>query len=99
MKYFLAMILLITSCGPKGDNGYNGLNGKDGTTITAQEFCPGLGGGTGFNESYLSLGGSLYAVYYDGSHTALVRLTPNNYVTTDGRNCHFTVTADSQVVY
>lgn len=117
-KILLFITLLMVSCGPPGENGKNGLNGtngKDGTTVTSQEFCPGLGGGIGFKESYIILGTKIYAVYYDGSHTALVWLnnpikidslgnaTPTNFplyfVTTDGRNCHFSITSDGQVVY
>lgn len=75
----------------------NGTNGTNGNTLTAQPFCPTKLGVNGFQESYFTLNNGLYAVYYDGSHTFLVKLRAGNYVTTDGANCSFTINVNNTI--
>jgi hypothetical protein len=40
----------------------------------------------------------IYAVYYDGTHGFLTEIVDGSYVTTDGKNCYFTV-KDGRVFY
>lgn len=101
MKKLIVISLLLSACGQQGSNGPKGdqgIPGTPGTVVTAQPFCPSLTGGIGFQEQYMIIDGKAYAVYYDGSHTFLAYLKPGNYVTTDGRNCHFTVNNDGSVI-
>jgi hypothetical protein len=55
---------------------------------------------TGESEILLKLGAALFAVYDGGPNKVrLVELAPNEYVTTDGRQCYFTVTEEGEVSY
>lgn len=110
MNYRIVSIIMLLSLpivncrGPKGDNGVNGAQGTQGqqgtpgTSVQAQPFCPNIAGGIGFQEQYITIAGQAYAVYYDGTHTFLALLKPGNYVTTDGRDCHFTVNSDGSII-
>lgn len=110
MKYALLFLMAVTyasiilglqGClGPKGDTGNTGaqgIQGVPGVSVQAQPFCPNINGGIGFQEQYIIIDGKAYAVYYDGTHTFLALLKPGNYVTTDGRSCHFIVNADGSI--
>lgn len=79
--------------GPTGSPGPTGPQGASGVTIVP--LCPSISGS--YPELLFMINGSLYGVYYDlnGAHETLV--TPGNYITTDGRNCHFTVNADLSI--
>lgn len=83
--------------GATGATGAAGSNGADGTSITPIALCPTVTGGIGLTESLLKIGTEYYAVYYDGSHAALVPLHVGSYVTTDGRSCHFSIGSDGLV--
>lgn len=67
--------------------------------VSSITFCPTLSGGDGFPETGIYIGPELYAVYAKGQNIHFTRLTPGNYVTTDGRNCQFTVNQDNSVSY
>lgn len=67
--------------------------------ITTVEFCPDIPPAIGFVESGLYINRILYAVYFDGSHTFLAEITQGHFVTTDGRNCHFSVNNNFNVSY
>lgn len=69
-----------------------------GTVIETVSLCPGASGGV-FKEYVVRIGGLLYAVYASGNNIGWTTLSPGNYVTTDGRGCHFTVSQDNQVIY
>lgn len=103
------MFLSLVSCGPRGNDGSQGPAGAAGiagaqgpvgrdASIQAQPFCPDNHGVNGFQESYLNIDGQIYAVYFDRYRTFLSLLSPGNYVTTDGANCHFQITVDGHVV-
>lgn len=96
MRTALVLLLLLISCGPQG---VPGPKGEPGTQLVVQPFCPGLGGGIGFQEQYLVIDNKAYAVYYDGTHTFLAYLKPGNYTTTDGRSCNFVVNSDGTISY
>lgn len=103
----------LVSCGAgsvfisNGSNGQDGANGRDGsngqdatpTDIGIVQFCPNLTGGIyGHKELGIRIDHTLYAVYYDGVHTFLTMLiSGTQYVTTDGRNCYFTVSNNGTV--
>ena len=79
------------AAGTNGTNGNNGTDGVDATPITLVPFCPSIAGA--FPEFGMCIGNQLIAVY-DGptnSDVRLVKLTPGNYQTTDGRACTFTL--------
>lgn len=84
--------------GLQGSTGPTGATGEPGASIEAQPFCPSLNGGIGFQEQYLVIGTNVYAVYYDNKRTFLALLHPGRYITTDGRNCHFTIGSDGSVL-
>lgn len=79
-------------------NGTNGSNGADGSIIEQIELCPLLEGGK-FHEYLLKIDGSFFGVYAHGSKTGLSKLWPGNWVTTDGRNCEFTIHPDGTVTF
>lgn len=102
IKYLLIIAITISllSCeafkGPKGDPGPRGEPGDP--NIENVVLCPSISGP--YPENLLRINDVLYAVYYDASRGAsLVVVTPGNYVSTDGRNCHFTVHNDLTVTY
>lgn len=76
----------------------NGTDGIDATPIETIELCPTVAGGS-FKEYLLRINGALYGVYASGSRIGLTRLSPGNWVTTDGRSCHFTISILNQVSY
>lgn len=43
--------------------------------------------------------GRILAHYASGTNQFLVEVQPGNYVTTDGSNCHFTITNNGQVTW
>lgn len=96
----LVVVLYSIGCaGPQGAQGLQGPAGANGTLISINPFCPDIAGVIGYQnrESYVILDSKVYAVYADGTHTFLSLLNPGSYVTTDGRSCHFTVTASGEV--
>lgn len=76
----------------------NGSDGTDATPVETIELCPALTGGS-FKEHLFRISGALYGVYASGSRIGLAKLGPGNWVTTDGRNCHFTISILNQVSY
>jgi hypothetical protein len=69
-----------------------------GTVVEPIALCPNLTGGT-FQEYAVRIGGSIYAVYANKSAIGLAKLGPGAYITTDGRNCRFTVTSNLEVLF
>lgn len=83
--------------GNTGNQGPQGVPGIPGTLVNPKVFCPNIPGS--FPETYLDIGGVLVAQYYDGQgRSQLAILVPGNYVTTDGRNCHFSVDSGGHVI-
>lgn len=84
--------------GPAGPAGPPGPQGEPGESsiIEVVPTCPGIPGN--YPEVLWRLDGKLYAVYASGQKIHLTELTPGNYVTTDGRNCHFTVDNDLNII-
>lgn len=88
---------------------YNGTNGEDGED--GQDLVPGpysvvevinpCGDQPGVDEVLLRLeNGQLLAHYAGGGNIQFLGLIgPGSYVTTDGKNCHFTVDANYNVSY
>lgn len=108
----ITLILLLTACakdngssssnpsstpvaGPPGAQGPQGDPGPTG--VTAVKFCPNLGGGNGYPESGLIIDNAVYALYYAPPTASISKITPGNYVTTDGRSCNFTITVDGKI--
>ncbi len=86
----------IGATGPQGQPGIQGLQGAAGSgSIYAVQLCP--GDTATFPEQGFVVGNQLYAVYYGVVNGALnsflARLSPGNYVTTNGASCTFTVGA------
>lgn len=73
-----------------GTNGVDGVDGSDAQGIETLALCPELAGGA-FKEYLLKIGSDYYGVFVQGQKIGLTKLTPGNWVTTDGRNCHFTI--------
>ena len=101
-KLIVLTTLLITACGsnfssPASISSPGQIQPTD--EVVPVEFCPSIPPTIGFEESGLYINNVLYAVYYDGSHTFLTLLSPNIYVTTDGRNCHFQVNSDYSLTW
>lgn len=85
------------SDGVDGATGATGPQGEAGSGVEVIELCPTLQSNA-FHEYLLRIEGELFGVYASGQRIFLTRLTPNNYVTTDGRGCHFAINADLEVV-
>lgn len=93
--------------GPAGEAGAVGERGLDGRSVEGPpgkdaeletiELCPSTTSSIGFKEYVLKIQGELYAVYASGQKIFMTKLKPGNYVTTDGRNCQFTVNAQGEV--
>jgi hypothetical protein len=89
--------------GPPGSTGKAGLTGPagndgEGAVIEVITPCPGIPGN--YPEVLWRItGGKLYAVYASGQNIHLTEVIPGHYVTTDGRNCYFSVTQDLQIQY
>lgn len=76
------------------------LNGKDAppTAYTVVQIIDPCGKQTAFDEVLLKLAnGSILAHYASGSNQFLTYVTPGSFVTTDGTNCHFTVSSTGNV--
>lgn len=102
MNKLILMLIMFVGCGhdgAQGPQGARGEKGDSGQTLVAEPFCPSVGGGLGFQESYIIFPDGLYALYFDHAHAFLTKLTPGNYCTTDGRNCCFTVEGNNTVSY
>jgi hypothetical protein len=112
-RILLLVLLLLIGCakvhngprgepGPKGDSGDRGPEGaagRDGNDAYAEvvPLCPNLAGA--YPEVLLRISGKLYAVFAPGTpNVRLVEIVPGSYVTTDGRSCSFTVTAELEVL-
>lgn len=90
--------------GPKGETGATGPTGEQGTpglnaVLESIELCPSLPGD--YPEYLLRTTQGLFAVYFDynAKRAFLSKLIPGRYITTDGRNCAFTITPELQVRY
>lgn len=70
------------------------VDGEDSQPVLTISLCPGLGGGT-FKEYLLKIAGEFYGVYASGQKIGLTKLSPGNWLTTDGRNCSFTINIDN----
>lgn len=81
-----------------GAQGEQGIPGEPGSTVEVVNLCPSISGA--YPEILFKIDGALYAVYYAPaqSKSHLVLVSPGSYVTTDGRNCHFTVQPDGVTV-
>lgn len=82
--------------GAQGKQGLPGLNGTN-ATIDVIRLCPNISGS--YPEVMWRTGGKIYAVYDLTTQVRLVEVVAGNYVTTDGRNCYFTVHADATVTW
>lgn len=76
--------------GAQGAVGATGPAGLNGSTFEVVKPCPSTH--VVYSEIFLKIGGKLYALYDGGPHLdRLVELVNGTYMTTDGRNCIFTV--------
>lgn len=90
--------------GTDGHDGVNGTNGHDGAAAQLGPYapvdlvvpCPSVPGS--FRETFLKLqNGTVIASFSDtasGQNTRFTQVVPGTYVTTDGRNCLFTMHND-----
>lgn len=87
-----------------GLNGINGVNGIDGLPAPASNYTivgviDPCGKQGQFDEILLRLAnGQLVAHYASGNNQFLTTIGPNNYITTDGTSCRFTVNNNLEVV-
>lgn len=81
-----------------GDSISQVMDGEDAEQIETIALCPSLNGGA-FKEYLLRINDELYGVYHSGNSTGLAKIGPGSWVTTDGRNCGFTVTSDLTVIF
>ncbi len=79
--------------GQNGSNGTNGQNGTPGTLVTPVQLCanyitvyP-----SSFPEYAFCIGGSLYAVYWNGTQAFNAQIVPGIYMSTSPQGCSFTV--------
>lgn len=80
----------------------NGTNGSDApvSQYSVLEVIDPCGDTPGFDEVLLRLANNtLLAHYSDGQKQFLVLIGPGSYVTTDGKNCHFTVDTNMGVTW
>lgn len=84
------------TCGDSVVQVNDGVDGQNGQGMETLALCPELQGGT-FTEYLLKINGNFYGVYSAGNLVGLSKLYPGSWVTTDGRNCYFTITADGQL--
>lgn len=77
--------------GPSGPQGPAGPQGSIGN-MTPIQLCP--GDTASYKEYGFVVGADLFAVYFDAgqSFAFMSKLSPGNYMTTDGGNCNFTYT-------
>jgi len=88
--------------GPAGQDGKDGMDGVDGKDAVVEtiQLCPDIAPANNqFTEYLVRINGSLYGVYASGQKIGLTKLFPGSWMTTDGRNCHFTIDVDSNVSY
>ena len=86
------------TCGGSTVQVMDGVDGENAQGLETLALCPALQGGS-FKEYVLKIGEEHYAVFASGNLVGLTKLFPGNWTTTDGRNCHFTITADGQLQY
>lgn len=99
MKYYIIVLIAIL-IGCKNDStSFSYPTPINYEPIKTVEFCPNLPPVIGFVESGIYINNVLFAVYFDGTHTFLAQLIAGNFVTTDGRNCHFTIDSNFNVSY
>lgn len=82
---------------PFPEDGKDGSDGTDGTIVETIPLCPDLPGN--YPEILIRIDDKLYALFDHPSGERLVEVVPGNYHTTDGRNCHFTITNELEVSY
>jgi hypothetical protein len=98
----------VGATGPTGADGIDGVDGVTGPTgamgptgddgiLGLIKLCPHIPGA--YPEYLIRTDYGLIGVYFGGGKTFLANIIPGNWVTTDGRNCHFTVTSDLEVIY
>jgi hypothetical protein len=78
------------------DNTYAVIPYED--EVETIELCPTVTGGS-FKEYLVKIDGQLFGVYASGQRIGVAKLWPGNWVSTDGRDCTFTVTNTYEVVY
>lgn len=109
VMYLLASLVifsLLVACagergpqGPRGEAGPIGQPGQDGADMVVQVIDP-CGQETEFDEVILRLAdGRLYAFFVENRQGRMVLLDKGDFVTTDGTNCHFTVTDEGDVAW
>jgi hypothetical protein len=81
-----------------GTNGTDGVDGEDGTVVEEVQLCPNVSGGD-FQEYLLKIGGDYFGVYSHGSKIGLSKLWAGSWVTTDGRNCQFTIHSNGTITF
>jgi len=84
----------VGAVGPQGPMGVSGSIGN----MTPVQLCPGDTGA--FKEYGFVVGSDLFAVYFDKTKPIafLAKLSPGNYVTTNGANCQFTYSNNGTVI-
>lgn len=95
--------------GPEGPQGDPGADGEDGATPAASPYevtqvIDPCGDASGiYDEVILKMAnGTLIGSFSDnseGRNTRLSLLTPGSYVTTDGSNCHFSVSVNGSITW
>lgn len=85
--------------GERGERGPSGPEGEDGANAVIDVIDP-CGQETEFDEVILRLrDGRLYAYFIHNRHGRMVLLDAGDFITTDGTNCHFTVTEEGDVTW
>lgn len=87
-----------------GQHGTNGQDGQDGQDAPQSQFnivgtIDPCGTQSTFDEVLLILAnGQILAHYAAGARQFLTFVPPGNYTTSDGTNCHFTITTNNEVI-
>jgi hypothetical protein len=89
--------------GRDGHDGEAGHDGRNGTNSIQRVIDP-CGNTPGIiDEVLLQMADGSFLCYFtaniNGDYGRLAVLPPGNYMTTDGSNCHFSITLDSQIQY
>jgi hypothetical protein len=101
-KYLLTSLLFLAACAPPptSHSYYYNYEQQNGETIVEVIDPCGDNPSKQFEEVLLRLSnGQILAHFSSGNKEFFSLLSPGNYVTTDGTNCHFTVDAKNNITY